>query len=54
MPGGGIEAARRIRAAAPATRIAMLTVSESDQDVAGALRAGAIGYVLKGISGVAS
>ena len=30
MPGGGIEAARRIRAAAPATRIAMLTVSESD------------------------
>ena len=50
MPGGGIEAARRIREAAPATRIAMLTVSESEQDVAGALRAGAIGYVLKGVS----
>ena len=31
-------------------RIAMLTVSESDQDVIAALRAGAIGYVLKGIS----
>ena len=28
----------------------MLTVSESDQDVLGALRAGAIGYVLKGVS----
>ena len=50
MPGGGIEAARRIHAAAPATRIAMLTVSENEQDVAGALRAGAIGYVLKGVS----
>jgi two-component system nitrate/nitrite response regulator NarL len=51
MPGGGIEAARRVRAASPGTRVAMLTVSESDEDVAGALRAGAIGYVLKGISG---
>jgi DNA-binding NarL/FixJ family response regulator len=50
MPGGGIEAARRIRETAPATRIAMLTVSENEQDVAGALRAGAIGYVLKGVS----
>lgn len=50
MPGGGIEAARRIRAVAPATRIAMLTVSEDEQDVAEALRAGAIGYVLKGVA----
>jgi DNA-binding NarL/FixJ family response regulator len=50
MPGGGIEAARRIAAAAPATRIAMLTVSEAEEDVAGALRAGAIGYVMKGVS----
>lgn len=50
MPGSGIEAARRIHAAAPDIRIAMLTVSENEQDVAGALRAGAIGYVLKGVS----
>jgi len=50
MPGGGIAAAQRIGKAAPAARIAMLTVSEDDQDLAAALRAGAIGYVLKGIS----
>ena len=50
MPGGGIEAARRIRAVSPATRIAMLTVSEADQDVPRRCGAGAIGYVLKGVS----
>jgi DNA-binding NarL/FixJ family response regulator len=50
MPGGGIDAARRIAALAAPPRIAMLTVSEADQDVIGALKAGAIGYVLKGIS----
>lgn len=50
MPGGGVEAARRIAAAALGIRIAMLTVSEAEEDVAGALRAGAIGYVLKGVS----
>lgn len=50
MPGGGIAAARRIRDASPDTRVAMLTVSEADGDVAAALGAGAIGYVLKGVS----
>jgi two-component system nitrate/nitrite response regulator NarL len=50
MPGGGIDAARRIAAMPSPPRIAMLTVSEADQDVIGALKAGAIGYVLKGIS----
>jgi DNA-binding NarL/FixJ family response regulator len=50
MPGGGVEAARRIAVLAPATRIAMLTVSEADQDVIAAMKAGAIGYVLKGVS----
>ena len=50
MPGSGIEAARRIAAGANPPRIAVVTVSEQDQDVIAALRAGAIGYVLKGVS----
>ena len=50
MPGSGIEAARRIAAGASPPRIAMVTVSEQDQDVIAALRAGAIGYVLKGVA----
>ncbi len=50
MPGSGIEAARRIAAGANPPRIAVVTVSENDQDVVAALRAGAIGYVLKGVS----
>ena len=50
MPGGGIAAARRIAAGKLAGQIAMLTVSEDDRDVSGALEAGAIGYVLKGVS----
>lgn len=49
MPGGGIEAARRIGAEFPAVRIVMLTVSEADDDVLAALKAGARGYVLKGV-----
>jgi len=50
MPGGGIEAARRIAAACPATRIVMLTVSEDEDDLLDAMKAGASGYVLKGVS----
>jgi DNA-binding NarL/FixJ family response regulator len=51
MPGGGgIEAARRIAAACPATRIVMLTVSEDEDDLLAAMKAGASGYVLKGVS----
>ncbi|UCE32263.1 MAG: response regulator transcription factor, partial [Burkholderiales bacterium] len=52
MPGGGLEAARRISAAFPVVRIAMLTVSEDDDDVLAALEIGARGYVLKGIGGM--
>jgi two-component system nitrate/nitrite response regulator NarL len=48
MPGGGHEAARWITAACPATRIVMLTVSEDEDDLLGAMKAGALGYVLKG------
>jgi two-component system, NarL family, nitrate/nitrite response regulator NarL len=50
MPGGGIEAARRIAADCPATRIVMLTVSEDEDDLLAAMKAGASGYVLKGVS----
>jgi two-component system nitrate/nitrite response regulator NarL len=49
MPGGGIEAARRIAGLGGATKIVMLTVSELDEDVMAALKAGAHGYALKGI-----
>lgn len=48
MPGSGIEAVREISARWPETRVAMLTVSEEDDDVMEALGAGAAGYVLKG------
>jgi two-component system nitrate/nitrite response regulator NarL len=50
MPGGGISAASQIAAACPATRIVMLTVSEDEDDLLSAMKAGASGYVLKGVS----
>jgi DNA-binding NarL/FixJ family response regulator len=51
MPGmGGIAAAQRITATWPVVRIIMLTVSEDQDDLMAALRAGARGYVLKGVS----
>lgn len=50
MPGGGgIEALRRIKALENAPKVAILTVSEEDDDVMRALKAGASGYLLKGI-----
>lgn len=49
MPGiGGVEATRRIRAAAPATAVLMLTMYDDDATVLTAMRAGARGYLLKG------
>ena len=48
MPGGGLNAARDITAASPATRVVMLTVSEDEDDLLAAMKAGASGYVLKG------
>ena len=50
MPGGGIEAARKIASISPVTRIVMLTVSENEDDLLAAMKAGASGYVLKGVS----
>lgn len=49
MPGGGVAALRRIVALPSPPRVAMLTVSEEDEDVLQALKAGAAGYVLKGV-----
>lgn len=49
MPGSGLTAAAEIARRFPAVSIVMLTVSEDDDDVLAALRAGARGYVLKGV-----
>ena len=48
MPGSGLSAAREIATLCPATRIVMLTVSEDEDDLLAAVKAGASGYVLKG------
>jgi DNA-binding NarL/FixJ family response regulator len=47
---GGIEAARRIREILPSTRILMLTVSDEEDDLYEAVKAGANGYLLKEVS----
>jgi DNA-binding NarL/FixJ family response regulator len=48
MPdGGGVPSIRRITAAHPETRILVVTMFEDDDSVFAALRAGALGYVLK-------
>jgi len=46
---GGVEGVRAIRAAGFATKIVMLTISEDDDDLFDAIRAGANGYLLKNI-----
>jgi two-component system NarL family response regulator len=51
MPGvSGIEATRRVRSLVPSVKVAILTVSESDDDLFAAVRAGATGYLLKEVS----
>ena len=47
---GGIEAARKIALNIPGVRIMMLTVSENRENLMAALKVGAHGYVLKGVS----
>lgn len=48
MPGiGGIEATRRITADHPTTQVVVLTSHASEEDVFPALKAGALGYLLK-------
>ena len=46
----GIEAAAQIRADLPTTKILMLTVSDEEEDLYEAIKAGANGYLLKEIS----
>ena len=49
MPGmTGIEATREIARVAPEVAVLMLTMFEDDDSVFAAMRAGALGYVLKG------
>jgi DNA-binding NarL/FixJ family response regulator len=47
MPGSGVAAAWEIAARLPTTKIVMLTVSDEDANLFGALRAGAVGYLIK-------
>lgn len=50
MPGSGLTAAAEIARRFPSVKIVMLTVSENDDDLLSALKSGARGYVLKGVS----
>ena len=50
MPGDGVHAARAISRTCPAVRIVMLTAHDGEQHVVNALRCGASGYVIKGVS----
>jgi DNA-binding NarL/FixJ family response regulator len=46
----GIEAARRLKETLPSTKIVMLTVSDEEEDLFDAIKAGASGYLLKEIN----
>lgn len=50
IPGGGLDVVHKVTAASPVTKIVMLTASQEEDDVVTALKAGARGYVLKGVS----
>lgn len=48
IPGSGIAAAEAITTRVPETSVVMLTASTADADLFDSLRAGAVGYLLKG------
>jgi len=47
---GGVEATRRVLAAVPAARVVVLTTFEENEEIFEAMRAGAVGYLLKACS----
>jgi len=47
---GGVEATRRLTQTLPAIRVVVLTTFDEDEEVFEALRAGAVGYLLKACS----
>src|SRR6185436_19754650 len=47
----GVEATRRLRATEPGARVIILTTFDDDANVFEGLRAGALGYLLKDVSG---
>ena len=49
MPGGGLAAVERIYASDPHAKLIVLTGSTDERDVFSAVRAGAIGYLVKGV-----
>jgi two-component system nitrate/nitrite response regulator NarL len=51
MPGNGIEAAHKIAEVFPIIKIIVLTVSETEEHLVSAIRAGAKAYILKGVAG---
>jgi DNA-binding NarL/FixJ family response regulator len=51
IPGGGIEAAIGIGKVSPNIRTLFLTASDEESDVLSCIQAGALGYILKSISG---
>lgn len=51
LPGGGLSALANLTQTCPAVHVIMLTFSEEEADVLAALRGGARGYVVKGVTG---
>jgi len=51
IPGGGLVCAKTVAEANPGIKILILTGSEDELDLLNSLKAGARGYVLKGVSG---
>jgi len=47
MPGSGIAVTREVTTRLPETKVVIITVSVDDNDLLNALRAGAVGYLLK-------